>query len=168
MSSPHSVVWDTCCFVDFLSNNAKGDRSEEEMHGLATVAASIDRGRTVMIVPVVVYTEILQSGMGERAFNDFERYTQRSNVQVVDLNIVLARTGQQLRDSVARDGFKLDTVDSLFVATALHYNAQQLHTFDDKVLRFNGRFGLPTRIQKLTICRPGLSPGEDIPLPGLA
>jgi len=138
------------------------------MAGLDAVAAMIDRGRVVLVLPSIILTEILQTAIGEKDFLAFERFTQRSNVQIVDLNMVLARTGQQLRDSAKRQGLKLDSVDSIFIATGLHYGCRQVHTFDASMLRLSEKFSLNARAEKLVICRPGLSSGEDVPLPGIS
>jgi predicted nucleic acid-binding protein len=138
------------------------------MAGLEVVAEAIDSGNTQLVIPNLLYTEVLETGIGEAEFINFERFTQRSNIQVVDVNVVLAKTAQKLRDHAKRDSLRLDTVDSIFVAVGLHYRAQQLHTFDDRLLRLNGRFSLPAEAQHLAICRPGLSPGEPIALPGLS
>jgi len=166
-ANPRSVVWDTSCFIDYFNANKKGQRTDEEMGGLESVANSIDRGETNLVIPQAVFFEYLETGAPESQFTRFERFAQRSNVQVVDINSVISLAAREVRIQTAEFGFKIRGVDAVFVATAVLYSVHQLHTFDRDMLRLNERFTVKGQNRRLTICKPGLSSDDPLRLPGL-
>ena len=68
----------------------------------------------------------------------------------LDLNTALAAKAAEIRESARADGRSVRTPYSVFLATALAYRAEALHTFDYRLLSLNGL----THVEGLAITRP--------------
>ncbi len=127
--------WDTTIFLAWMKNET---RPAGEMEGLAEIAAMIDRRGAVLITSVVTKTEVLQSSLDDRARALFDALFKRSNIVLCDITEAISDMASEIRDRCQNDGRKIKTPDAQHLATAIAYKVDEMHTFDEKLLKLDG------------------------------
>jgi predicted nucleic acid-binding protein len=169
-----SYAWDSCTFISSLT---KQGRSPEELRDLCAVEKLADDGDCVILTPSITLVEVLACKMTlehEQAFKDM---LQRSNVTVVSVTPRIAEKAREIRDYYASKGMNIAVPDSIHLATAVHYGATELHTYDG-----GGRRSRPTDLLRLEspliekwnlkVCKPApppiiIDPAEELPEPAM-
>ncbi|MFN4088524.1 MAG: type II toxin-antitoxin system VapC family toxin [Alphaproteobacteria bacterium] len=148
-----TYYWDTCLFIAWLQSE---DRKTGEMDGVREMIQRHRRREIKIMTSVLTQVEVLQgkipAGVGN-AFTDFLKRITR-----VGMDIKVAQLAHDLRDHYSRAGGKpLTTPDAIHLATAIHYRADEFHTFDEGgkskslgLIQLSGNVGG----HRLTICKP--------------
>lgn len=123
----HIVYWDTCIFLAWMNNEK---RAAGDMEGLGKVADLVERAQLVLITSTLTRAEILQSKTDPAAMKKYDNLLRRSNVVPQNVDIPIAKLTSELMDFYLTSDFELLTPDAIHLATALHYNAHEFHTFD--------------------------------------
>ena len=139
--------WDSCLFLTWLKNEPRGPGETE---GIEEVACLVHAGKADLFTSVIAESEVLESKMTPDQKERFQNLFKRRNVVRVDIDVRIASLAGQIRSYYSQRGMKVSTPDSLHLATAIHYGADELHTTDTDLLRFNG----DAAGHKLTICIP--------------
>ncbi len=93
-----------------------------------------------LAVSTLLYVEVLESTMPAPAIGQFEKFMQnRAMISIVAVDIRVARKAQMIRDTLRKKGESVSTPDAVHIATAIVSGAQFFHTFDDRLLRLNGK-----------------------------
>jgi predicted nucleic acid-binding protein len=140
--------WDACIFIAWLNNE---DRPAGEMEGLASVADMIDRDEAVLIVSQAVRPELLPSKLPPLAEEMLASLFKRRNAKMLPISSAVTARAQKIRDWDP----KIATPDAIHLATAIVYEADEFHTFDEgkkkgrSLLSLNGNVdGYPLVIKK--------------------
>lgn len=155
------VYWDSCVYLAWLKDEK---RAPGEMDGVNAVAAKITSNEYILVASVIVKTEVLESSLSADAVDKFTRFLKRDNVSLQNVDDRIATLASSLRNyyRVQKQTDNkpcLATPDSLHLATALHYEIAEFHTFDEKD-RTEARGLLPlsgnVAGHRLTICKPSV------------
>lgn len=154
-----TVAWDSCVILSWLL----GDRSDHEMNGIEEYITRIEDGKLVLVVSILVDAEVLDSSLSDETRRRLEGFQRRSNVHRATPDPRIMELSGELRDYYRREKHAgnidnmLGTPDSIHLATAIHYDVDEFHTFDDggkgnslSLLSLNGNVAG----HRLTICRP--------------
>ena len=154
MPSRKTYYWDTCCFIAWMKDE---ERVEGELGGLHAVMTEIQNDKRVaLLTSVTTKAEVLECTASEQVFDRFRAVLDRSNVAVINIDDAIAELAGEIRGYYTNPSVGFP--DSLHLATAIHYDVTEFHTFDKKgrgntrgLLTLDGNVaGYPLRI-----VRPG-------------
>jgi len=146
------------------------------MDGVYDVANSIHKNHYTLLTSAVTEPEVLESTLSEDAKAKFQGLFKRRNCQMVMIDHRITRLSSAIRDyyqqQKAIDSLPtVTTPDAIHLATAIHYSAKELHTFDenDQPRKRRGLIPLSGNVagHNLTICKPPIPPMVQIPLDGI-
>jgi predicted nucleic acid-binding protein len=123
----HIVYWDTCVFLAWMNDEK---RPAGDMEGLGKIATLVERAEVILITSTITRAEILQSKTPSEAMKKYDTLMRRSNVVPQNVDLPIAKLTSELMDFYINSDFELLTPDAIHLATALHYNAEEFHTFD--------------------------------------
>ena len=125
--------WDTSVFLAWM-------KAEEgaPLDDIAAVADEIDNGSADLIVPVTIYTEVLEAKHTRKEIEKFQLFLKRSNVQSVDTTVGIAQKASEIRSRALKERRKLKTPDAQVIATAIIYGADVLHSLDPDIVNLSG------------------------------
>jgi predicted nucleic acid-binding protein len=136
--------WDTSIWISWLVNE---NRPNNEMDGVMEVIEKVEKKQAIIITPALVDVEMLPCKFPPNVMDQFDKIFSKRNVQkkMVDNRVI------QLSQDIRNWKPKISVGDVIQLATAIHYKADELHTFDgDDLLPLNGNVaGYP-----LVICKP--------------
>jgi predicted nucleic acid-binding protein len=151
-SSP-LYYWDACLFLTWLKDK---ERNLGEMDGVRELIARCRRGEVKIMTSVLTSVEVLAARIPVGMDTHFAGLMKRISRANVDTKV--ASLAHDLRNHYARKGGKnLSAPDAIHLATAVHYRADQLHTFDEVGSRRSlGLIPLSGDVggHKLRICKP--------------
>ena len=123
----YKVYWDTCIFLAWMSNEK---RDAGDMEGLAKIASLVERAEVTLITSTLTRAEILASKTPSEAMKRYDLLLRRSNVVPQNVDLSIAKLTSEIMDFYLNTDFELLTPDAIHLATAIHYNADEFHTFD--------------------------------------
>ncbi len=155
MSEP-IYCWDTTVFLAWLNEEASAPLADIDL-----VAQEIDAGRAVLVVPVTITSEILDSKLSGEQRAKLSAFLKRSNVINADTTLVIARKAREIRDAglAMKPKRSIKTPDATIVATAVIYRCDALHSLDDRGSGPLRLVGMPV-LGGLKICKPVLATGQ--------
>ncbi len=164
LSKPELDVWDSCCLIGVLNNE------QDKIPSLLAQMPRFEAGEAVLGVPNGVISEVVTLADGSSAAEPLKRFLANSYIQTLTLTVDASiRSGQlqhrfdskrmpDLKEKAIAAGcskdqaIRLRAKDADILATALHYKANRLTTYDP-FLRFLGKEYL-TRETGLVIDTP--------------
>lgn len=124
--------------------------SKEDKQGLIDVVKEIDSCRAILITSVQTLTEIQEANLTSEQINHLGLSLKKPSTVKINIDLRVAELAGRIRSHYNQQGLKVPTTDAIHLATASLHDADELHTFDLKMLRFNGNLmGL-----NLKICKP--------------
>ncbi len=130
------LYWDSAAFLAWL-------QSEKER--APKCAATLERAKTgelLIVTSALTLTEVLWTRGGPRLAKDkaatLRRFFRRSGIRVYNVTRAIAESAQD----VVWD-FSVKPKDAIHVATAMHLDVAILETFDEGLLKKNGKVGSP-------------------------
>lgn len=151
--------WDAVVIIAWLKDEK---RANGDMAGVYEVAERVNRNEAILLTSQYVLTEILPGKCPPGAMEKLEQFFKRRNAIMKPADMRIMKVAQEIRNVYP----KMSSADSIYIATAIHYQATQFHTFDNgghdgfSLLALNGNVaGYP-----LTICKP---PFKQYRLPGM-
>ena len=131
------ICWDTSVLIDWL----KGSENQNRMLSIKSVIAEIEAKKYKLAVSTLVYVEILECKMPEQAIKQFKEFMKNGNlVEVFAVDIRIAEKAQTIRNRARNEKKKIiKTPDAIHIATAIVSRAKQFHTFDDEILKLDGK-----------------------------
>lgn len=147
MAKKPRYCWDTSVFLAWFK--------EEPVSKTPTILAVIDeitRKEAALVVPVLVYTEVLEAKHTPATMETFRKFLKRSNVTIVNIAMALAEKAEVIRTKGLREKpkRKIKTPDALFIACAIMAEVDMLHSLDPDMLNLNGS----ATVDKIRICQP--------------
>lgn len=154
--------WDTCIFLAWLRKETT--RKPGEMEGIHDCLERLKKRQISIMTSVITYTEITSLKIPAGVETMLEEVLQRPNCAKLGVDMRVAKLARDLRnyylDKTSQySGKTLNVPDSIHLATAILYRANEFHTFDGKdnikyqtigLLQLNGNVGG----HKIAICKP--------------
>lgn len=145
--------WDTCLFLAWLKDE---ERKTGEMAGVLEVVERAKRRDAKIITSVITQIEVLSAHIPVGMDTLFKGLMRR--IDQVSVDIKIAALAHDIRNHYASAGSKtVSTPDSIHLATAILYRADEFHTFDQAgssrslgLLPLSGNVGG----HKLIVCKP--------------
>ncbi|WP_186100529.1 type II toxin-antitoxin system VapC family toxin [Burkholderia gladioli] len=132
-SGKPKFYWDTAPLIAWITDEKRKDPAE--MSGLAEVVEMVERGHAILMTSVLWRAEVLNGTMTATQRKRLEdAFDGRSLVELQIDSRVMALAGE-IRDfqrkSAKKDALKNVRVpDAIHLASAIHYDAAEFHTFD--------------------------------------
>jgi predicted nucleic acid-binding protein len=124
--------WDATVFLAWLVEEASAPLLD-----IDAVVGEIDDDKAVLIVSVTAYSEILEAKNEPEKMAKFRAFLKRSNVVVADSTVAIAEKAGQIRSKGLAKGRKIKTPDATYLAVAILFKADVLHSLDDDMLHLN-------------------------------
>jgi predicted nucleic acid-binding protein len=149
-----TYYWDTAAFIAWL-DGGKGHPTEV-IAGLDDIANEVHENRASLCTSVLTQTELLQGMMDGEQINRLQNLLKRRNVVPISVDGRIAQRASEIRNYYNQRGIKISTPDSIHLATAIIYKADEFHTMDgsgkrqrpNDLLRLNGDVaGYPLHIR---------------------
>ena len=155
-----TIAWDSCIFLAWLQDEK---REFGVMEGIEDVVRKIHAGEVVLLTSQMTNIEVLQSRLSSEAQKKWKEIFNRRNCQIMDINPRVSEKSHFIRDYYDQKGIKLSSPDTIQLATAIIYGAEEFHTFDGVGKKRNGDL-LPlsgnVAGHKLKICVPYAEQGS--------
>lgn len=157
------ISFDTSIVISILTNNRGGHRPTDEWEGIKELAEDVNSGRAQLILPTIIFSELLPSHLGKETIDQLDRLFRRKSVELHDLTYRIARRSAELRDTGRLgSGRALKAVDSIFIATAELANAEELFSADPDIYK---AVGSTIRLSRPTSRGLSLFPSSALPSP---
>lgn len=128
--------WDTNVFLALLKRE-----QDKPIDDIIAVAVEIETGKSDLVVSTLVIVEMLDIIDDQQLASDFHAFLHRPNVLMVNVDPEIARQTAKMRNDWRKtsntEPRNIQPPDAIIIATAIACNADVLHSFDDKVLRFH-------------------------------
>jgi predicted nucleic acid-binding protein len=153
--------WDTAPLIAWLTDERREDPSE--MSGLAEVLEMVDRDRAVIMTSVLWRAEILDLGLSAVQRRKLDAAFDGLTVIELQVDSRIMELAGEIRafqkKSKSKSEIKYVSVpDAIHLASAIHYEAHEFHTFDGKRKGINsgGLLTLDGNVagHRLKICSP--------------
>lgn len=153
--------WDSCVWIAWLTAEPA---YADYLSNMDEYAAQVDDRKIILVTSSLTRGEVLETRIGDEAATKFRDFLKRPNVveasadpRVTSLSSVL-RSYYQGRNQTGPKAKTLAVPDAVHLATAILYEVNQLHTFDDgkkgKHLGLLGLSGTVAARYPLVICKP--------------
>jgi len=152
------IYLDTNVLLAWIKNET---RPNNEMDGVDYCMDRIEAGEIKTITSVNTLIEICEGEVPpeKKAFLD-RTLGQRRGIEQVCVDHRIAALAQEIRTFYRQKGKRLELPDTTHLATAIHYRADALYTFDgDDLLPLNGNVAG----HNLVICKPPLPSQGKLP-----
>lgn len=150
--------WDTCIFFAWLKDE---NRPDEEIEAIECILKLNKQGKNIIMTSTITITELLESKISKQSEELFMAALKRPNITRIPTLEPIAYEARRIRDFYYnqrdRSGKTLSTPDSLHLATAIIYEADEFHSFDEKDNKNTlGLLPLSGNVAgaNLTICKP--------------
>lgn len=130
-----TYCWDTSVFLAWL-----GEEAAAPLNDIALVVGEIDGGEATLLVPVTVYSEILEARHTTAEMERFRQFLDRTNIVAADTTKAIAEKAGRIRSRGIEAGpaRSIRTPDATFMATAILFGASVFHTLETKLINLNG------------------------------
>jgi predicted nucleic acid-binding protein len=136
--------WDSVNFISRL------DRTPDRIVTLEAITDGAEKGELVIVTSTISRYEVCKVNVDpaltpEEQDRQIDDYFENPYILLVMLDDTVIKTAR----SIIRGGFGIKPNDAIHIASALRARCSVLHTYDDKMLRANGKIGdQPLRIEK--------------------
>jgi predicted nucleic acid-binding protein len=163
-NSPKRVCWDACSWIALIKKEKilkpDGSLSEDRYALCRSVIDAADNGRVEITISGLCLVEVCKEKTVVDSTEDkIAKFFENSYILLVPVD---TQVGTQARWLMLAGYDGLKPPDATHLATAVVANADELHTFDKKLLDLDGKL---TKLDGtlLKICKPGLG-GPPLPL----
>jgi predicted nucleic acid-binding protein len=164
MANPRRIYWDACVWIALIQQEKIRDTSGnlvEDRYGMCrNVINAATRGQIEIATSTFSFAEVCKNPdvMG-KAEDKIAAFFENDYVLPVNLDRAV---GERARILMMSGFSKLKPPDACHLASAAIANAEEMHTFDDKLLALDGKIDKLDGT-KLKICTPNPS-GNPAPL----
>lgn len=125
--------WDTAPLIAWITDEKRVDPAE--MAGLAEVIDMVDRGKAVLITSVLWRAEVLDSSISPSQKRRLEAAFAGRSIVELDIDSRIMRLTGEIRTfhNASKKKGTLKNIrvpDAIHLASAIHYEATEFHTFD--------------------------------------
>jgi len=161
-NSPNRFYWDACTWIAFIQKekvdlpNGQVEDRESMCRSLLITAKA---GKVEIATSALSLVEVCKDpASASEAASRFHEFLELDYVLLVTLDRII---GEKARELMQGGYSGLKPPDAIHIATAIVANALEMHTFDRKLLDFDGPLAKADG-SKLKICKP--DPGDPLPL----
>jgi predicted nucleic acid-binding protein len=140
--------WDACIYLAWLQNEIV--HGQTHLDAIKQVATANDNRQNIIISSTLVFTEVLAAKIGTENEQIFRKSFRSQNHIAYDVDPPIAIKAMEFRQNLQTIGKSLRTPDAIHLATALIQKADEVWTFDDKLLALNK----DSKVEGLVICKP--------------
>jgi hypothetical protein len=127
IAGKRAYYWDACVFIAWLQDE---HRKVGEMDGVADVVRAVDNGEAILMSSVMILPEVLACRLSDAAIKMWEAVLRRRHIALINADQRVAQLAHEIRNFHQTEGVKVSTPDSMHLATAILYQADEFHTFD--------------------------------------
>ena len=125
--------WDTAPLIAWITDEKRADPAE--MAGLAEVIDMVDRGKATLMTSVLWRAEVLNAAITTAQKKRLEAAFDGRSIIELEIGSRIMRLTGEIRSfhsiSKKKDAMKnIRVPDAIHLATAIHYEATEFHTFD--------------------------------------
>ncbi|MGH8003742.1 MAG: type II toxin-antitoxin system VapC family toxin [Limisphaerales bacterium] len=139
--------WDSCIFIAWIKDEK---RSPGEMEGLAQIVNEVDDEKAVLMTSTISLVEVLAGDLTEEQKERYESSLKKPTIVSITPDARISAEAGRIRDFYRKKGWSVSLEDAIHLVSALLWKADELHTFDEKLLRFNG----DVMGRALRVCKP--------------
>ena len=150
MPARPKYYWDTSILLAWIKDEKIPPRQPGEMEGLVEIADEIDSGKSILIISAITSTELLDSTLTEEQKKRLELVLKRPSSVRANVDIRVGELAGAIRYFYKQSDLQIKTPDAIHLATAILTKADELHTFDENLLRLNDNVAG----HELRICKP--------------
>lgn len=145
---PDRIYWDSCVFLHYIEGTPKW------MPILDSLLEEASEAKKLVIVTSSVSITEVAFAQAERAGKTLDQeieaaidalWNDRSAVQLVEYNEIIAREARRLMRRAIENGRSLKPMDAIHLATARNRRVVDFHTTDEKLQRDWQDLGFPVR-----------------------
>ncbi len=153
--------WDTVCLIAWITDEERVDPSE--LDGLAEVIELVEQSKATILMSVLWRSEVLSGDLTSPQKKRLKNIFDFRLIEEVGIDSRVMDLASEIRafhrKSTAKSALKnIRVPDAIHLASAIHYEATEFHTFDGKkpdgnvgkLLTLNGNVAG----HKLKICAP--------------
>ena len=139
-NSPKRVCWDACAWIAFIKKEKvqiSGGVTEDRYTLCRSVIDLAERGKLEIAISGLCLVEVCKDKLVVTSTEDkIAAYFENTYILLVPVDTVV---GTKARELMLSQHSGLKPPDATHVATALVSNADELHTFDQKLLDLDGQ-----------------------------
>lgn len=124
MPGKPQLCWDACAYISLLTGE---NRTPEEMKKLRAIEQMVSSGRAVVFTSTIALVEVLASKLTPEQATKFKGLLGNPDTPFQPVDTRVAELAHEIRNFY--DG-KVAVPDAIYLATAIHYEATALHTYD--------------------------------------
>ena len=151
----NKLLWDSCIFYAVLKGE---DRRSGELEILQERVNEFNEGNLVIIASTLLLVEVRQSKLDSKNMEIFDQMLGRSNLELVDVNPIIAKRAATLRNELRNEQDKyMSTPDAIHVATAIEFGVEMWTTDSMDNSNTAGILSLAEKIKSkydIVVCRP--------------
>lgn len=139
-SKPERIIsWDSCVFLAWFLQEPK-----KPLEDISSWLSDISKNKVGLIISAVVCAEVLDKAGENTAGQDFRKYAKRYGIVRANVDWKIAEMAVQYRQRACIALSKhevskgIKAPDALIAATAVHFKAEVLHSFDPVLLEMSG------------------------------
>lgn len=157
------IYWDACVWIALIQKekilDEKGVITEDRETMCKTVIEAAKDGRVEIVTSALSLVEVCKNpDIKEKSADKIAAFFEHDFVLLANLD---RASGERAREIMLVGYSKLKPPDAAHIATAAITNAEEMHTFDDRLLRLDGLIDKANG-EKLKICKPDF--GAPLPL----
>jgi predicted nucleic acid-binding protein len=155
MATPRRIYWDACVWIALIQQeqirDANGKLVEDRYGMCRNVINAAVRGQIEIATSTLSFAEVCKNrDVMDKAEDKIAAFFEVDYVLAINLDRAV---GERARGLMMGDFPKLKPPDACHLASASVANAEEMHTFDDKLLALDGKIDKLDGT-KLKICHP--------------
>jgi predicted nucleic acid-binding protein len=146
---PKRIYWDACIFLHFVEGTPQWMPILDSLLEAASESRDLIIVTSTLSITEVAFAKAEKDGKApdphvESAIDSL--WNDRSAVQLVEYNEVIARAARSLLRQAIQSGHGLRPMDAIHLATAMNRNIEDFHTTDDRLKKLAwANLGFPIR-----------------------
>jgi len=150
-----SVYWDACAWITYIAQEKNIPLSDGRFENRYAVCSHVlndaQSGKYEIVTSAFTLAEVCkEQGIRESPADNLPSFFDRSYILVVPVDKSIGARAQKLQTSGL---VNLKPPDAIHLASAQRAGVLEMHTFDKKVLNFDGRIGGADG-RPIKICKP--------------
>lgn len=127
MPGKRKLYWDSCIFLAWLQNEAC---EPGVMEGIEEAVRQVHDNEAVLFTSIVTQSEVLEGTLSKEAQEKFDNLFKRKNVVWVNHDTRVGKLSHDIRNYYNERDIKIEVPDSVHLASAILYEADELQTLD--------------------------------------
>jgi len=156
MPNLQRIYWDACAWIAYINQEdipQKQGPSENRYRMCKGILTLAKAGKVELVTSAFTLSEVCKSPeIKSSPADNLPAFFDSSYILLVPVDKTVGQRAQQMQLSGLLGGLK--PADATHLASAVRADVKEFHTFDDRLLAFDGRITMSDG-QPMTICKPG-------------